>query len=64
MARCFACFLLTGLCCKIASAIWSPTFISGFRLVMGSWKIMAILLPRISRSSRLPVSLPMRFLPS
>ncbi len=35
----------------IASAICLPTFITGFRLVMGSWKIMAMSLPRTPRIS-------------
>ncbi len=34
-------------CCSTASAIWSPTVYSGFRLVMGSWKIIAISAPRM-----------------
>ena len=31
------------------SAIWSPTFMTGFSAVMGSWKIMAMRVPRRSR---------------
>ncbi len=31
--------------------IWSPTVNTGFRRVIGSWKIIAISPPRISRSS-------------
>ncbi len=34
-----------------ASAIWSPIVKTGFRLVMGSWKIMEISLPRTLRIS-------------
>ena len=33
---------------RIASRIWLPTVKTGFRLVIGSWKIMAISLPLIS----------------
>ena len=33
-------------CSVIASAIWSPTLKTGFRLVIGSWKIIAMSLPR------------------
>jgi hypothetical protein len=33
------------------SAIWSPTVNTGFRLVSGSWKIIAMSLPRILRIS-------------
>src|SRR5947209_489651 len=39
-------------CSFIASASWSPILCTGFRLVIGSWKIIAISLPRISRSRR------------
>ena len=38
-------------CSTIASAIWSPTLNTGLRLVMGSWKIIAMSLPRTSRIS-------------
>ncbi len=31
----------------MASATWRPTVKTGFSEVMGSWKIMAISLPRI-----------------
>ena len=31
------------------SAIWKPTLNTGFRLDIGSWKIIEISLPRISR---------------
>ena len=34
---------------RTASAICSPTGYTGFRLVSGSWKIMAIWLPRMLR---------------
>ncbi len=33
------------------SAIWAPTVCTGFRLVIGSWKIMPICLPRTARMS-------------
>src|SRR5918994_7194515 len=33
---------------RMASRIWLPTVKTGFRLVMGSWKIMAMSLPLIS----------------
>src|ERR1700682_1930545 len=35
----------------IASSIWVPTLVTGFRDVIGSWKIMATSLPRNSRTS-------------
>ena len=34
-----------------ASAIWSPTVKTGLRLVIGSWKIIAMSLPRTLRIS-------------
>jgi hypothetical protein len=34
------------------SVIWSPTVFTGFRLVIGSWKIIAMSRPRMSSSSR------------
>ena len=34
-----------------ASAICLPTFMTGFRLVIGSWKIIAMSLPRTCRIS-------------
>ena len=34
-----------------ASAICLPTFMTGFRLVIGSWKIIAMSLPRTARMS-------------
>src|SRR3954463_8211038 len=51
-ARARACFFETSSCRRIASASWSPILCTGFRLVIGSWKIIAISLPRISRSRR------------
>src|SRR5437899_1219870 len=39
-------------CRRTDSAICSPTVKTGFRLVMGSWKIMAISLPRMRRMAR------------
>ena len=36
-------------CARIASVIWSPTVNTGFSDVIGSWKIIAIRLPRMSR---------------
>ena len=38
---------------RTASMIWSPIVRTGFRLVIGSWKIIAISPPRMSRSSSL-----------
>src|SRR3954447_16066742 len=38
-------------CSRSASAICCPTVITGFRLVIGSWKIIPIWLPRSFRSS-------------
>src|SRR5437868_10612402 len=51
MARCIASFFETFSCASTASAIWSPTRITGFNAVMGSWKIMAIFSPRSFRTS-------------
>ena len=39
----------------IVSAIWSPTVSTGLRLVIGSWKIIEILLPRIDRICGSPI---------
>ena len=39
-------------CTMAASAIWSPTVNTGLSDVIGSWKIIAIWLPRMARSSR------------
>ena len=38
-------------CSSIASITWSPTVVTGLRLVIGSWKIMPILAPRTARIS-------------
>ena len=51
MAFSSASFLLTFWCMRMASMIWSPIFITGFKLVIGSWKIMEIPVPRILRRS-------------
>ena len=45
-ARSHASFLLTFMCSWTASAIWSPTVYTGLSEVMGSWKIIAMSLPR------------------
>ena len=37
---------------RAASAIWSPTLNTGLRLVIGSWKIIAMSRPRSLRSAR------------
>ena len=42
-------------CSAIVSTIWVEMRRKGFREVMGSWKIMAIRLPRTFRISRLPI---------
>ena len=39
----------SGVCASIASTICSPTRITGFRLVAGSWKIMPMRPPRTAR---------------
>jgi hypothetical protein len=49
MARLRACFLFSPWCSRSDSTIWSPTVNTGFSEVMGSWKIMAMSLPRICR---------------
>src|SRR5439155_1414024 len=49
MALFQASFLDILVCCTTASVIWSPTVKTGFRLVIGSWKIIATSLPRIER---------------
>src|SRR6266542_2502704 len=41
----------TSWCSRTASMIWSPTVSTGFRLVIGSWKIIAISPPRTLRVS-------------
>ena len=48
-------------CRSNTSAIWEPMVKAGLRLVIGSWKIIAILSPRslaISRSERPAISVP------
>ena len=52
MARSQASCLLTFVWRRTCSAIWSPTVNTGFRLVSGSWKIIAISLPRSACASR------------
>ena len=39
------------LCSSSASLIWRPTVSTGFSEVIGSWKIMAMSLPRTFRMS-------------
>src|SRR6478672_68000 len=51
-ARLRACFFETSSCRRIASASWSPILCTGLRLVIGSWKIIAISLPRLARRRR------------
>ena len=51
MARSRASCLLILKCSRTASAIWSPTVNTGLRLVIGSWKIIAMCLPRRWRIS-------------
>ena len=43
----------SAVCASIASTICAPTFITGFRLVAGSWKIMPM---RPPRTARMPAS--------
>ena len=50
-ARSAASCLETLRCSMMASLIWSPMVNTGFRLVMGSWKIMAMSPPRTRRIS-------------
>src|SRR4029453_3882144 len=60
-ARAPASFLLMSKCVSSGSLIWRPIVSTGFRLVIGSWKIIAICLPlspRISRSFSLSRSRP------
>ena len=45
-------------CSRTASTIWSPTVNTGLSEVIGSWKIMAMSLPRICRISRLGAAWP------
>src|SRR5947208_16301712 len=47
-----ACLFETSSCSRMASLSCSPILCTGFRLVIGSWKIIAISLPRISRRRR------------
>ena len=50
-------------CTRMLSAIWAPTFITGLRAVIGSWKIIAISVahrPRYSASDRSVMSRPLR----
>ena len=47
--------LETGVCRRMASMIWLPMVCTGLMEVIGSWKIMAMSLPRMSR-----ISLPVR----
>src|SRR5579883_2778963 len=51
MARSHAALLSSFWCSITASAICSPMVSTGLRDVIGSWKIMAIRLPRIRRIS-------------
>ena len=51
MARSSASDLPTSMCSRMASAIWKPMVNTGFRLVIGSWKIIAISPPRTRRIS-------------
>jgi hypothetical protein len=48
-ARSKACFLLMPSWMRAISPIWRPTVCTGFSAVSGSWKIMAISLPRTPR---------------
>ncbi|MNW00447.1 hypothetical protein D3C71_1959420 [compost metagenome] len=36
------------MCTRMTSLIWSPTVINGFRADRGSWKIIAMSLPRMA----------------
>ena len=49
-------------CARIVSSIWSPTDMTGLSDVFGSWKIIAMSLPRIGRSFSVESS--SRFWPS
>ena len=51
MARSSASFLPTPKCSRTASVIWLPMVNTGLRLLIGSWKIIAISLPRSARIS-------------
>ena len=62
MARLWASERDTSWCNSTASAIWRPQVITGLRLVIGSWKIIATSLPRtahISSSERSSRSRPL-----
>ena len=50
-ARSFASFLSRSKWVSRASLIWRPIVSTGFRLVIGSWKIIAMSRPRILRSA-------------
>ena len=50
-ARAVAAFLSMSRCVSSASRIWRPIVSTGLRLVIGSWKIIAISRPRIRRRS-------------
>ena len=49
-------------CLRMLSVIWLPTVNTGFKEVIGSWKIMVMRFPRMSSSSFSVIS--RRFLPS
>ena len=51
MTRSLASLLLMPRLVRRASEIWLPTVKTGFRALIGSWKTMAIFLPRSSRMS-------------
>ncbi len=48
-ARAFAALGRIASCSSSTSAIWLPTVYSGFSAVIGSWKIMPMLAPRMPR---------------
>ena len=52
IARARAAFLCSPRCSSSTSPIWLPTVYSGFSAVIGSWKIIAISVPRMPRISR------------
>src|ERR687888_1693216 len=51
-ARAVAAFRLMPKCVSSGSRSWRPIVSTGFRLVIGSWKIIAICRPRTRRSAR------------
>src|SRR5919202_3352756 len=51
-ARALAAFRLRPKCVSSGSRSWRPIVSTGFRLVIGSWKIIAICRPRTRRSAR------------